>query len=221
MRADLGARLGSLAVLLVAIAGVGCADDSPDNEPGGREATRAGGSSVTSSTDSARPSPQGGAQAPTRSDDSHVRTTTLPNGTIVIQPLPPTNTAVPPGKGCASATIDRDGAKGVVKVPPRPGLSARASGRVVHVRYDTGAALPRCAPDFMSILVDDNDDPRPPVARRFFLRAGRAQSLTIRLPAYFAGAPNVVRATTGTRDGRLSPTARAQIVDWSNRSDGP
>jgi hypothetical protein len=207
MPADLGARLGSLAVLLVAIASVGCADDSPDKEPGAGQATHA--------------SQQGGAQPSTRSDNSHARTTTLPNGTIVIQPPPPTKTAVPPGKDCGSATIDRDGAEVVVKVPPRPGLSARASGRVVHVRYDTGAAPPQCTPDFMSVLVDDNDDPRPPVARRFSLGARGAQSLTIRLPAYFEGEPNVVRATTGMRDGRVSPTARARIVDWSNRPDGP
>jgi hypothetical protein len=137
---------------------------------------------------------------------------TVRNSTIIRSPRRPRSERSLPSERCASSLLERAGATVSVTVPPRPGLSAQLAGGAVRIRYDTGDPPQRCRPSFISILVDNDTDPHPPRGRRLWLRGLHESSLIMPVPDYFDSAPNVVRATTGTRDGRLSPTARVLVT---------
>lgn len=114
----------------------------------------------------------------------------------------------PASDACAKTTVDRDGVRTSVEVPPAPGLRADIVGDAVRVTVDTGRPPARCAPDYFSVRIQFGTDLHAPVSHEQRLRQVGEQTVTIRLPdASGPVADGVVRVTTGTDAGRISPTA--------------
>jgi hypothetical protein len=149
---------------------------------------------------------------PARSVGSHAAPRTLPSGAIVVPPERPRSAMLAPGEGCGKSTLERAGSTVTVTVPPRPGLTAMIASSKVRITYDTGEPPRQCRPDFISVLIDDDGDPHPPRSHRFWLKGLTQDTFAVPVPTYFDSAPDVVRATTGTQDGRLSPTARVLVA---------
>ena len=136
---------------------------------------------------------------------------TLPNGTVIIPPLPPTQAASAASDICASQGVQDGGPAARAPAPPRPGLRAELGRDVVNVYYDPGDPPGRCRPDYIHILVDVNNDALPPLSRTVRLTRPGERKLTVPVPEFFDSMPDVARATTGTDRGQLSPTARVRI----------
>jgi hypothetical protein len=137
---------------------------------------------------------------------------TLPDGAVVVPPPTPTKAEQPASDACEQETVDRDGVPTTVEVPPAPGLRSEVVGDGVRVTVDTGQPPARCAPDYLSVRVQVGTDLRAPITREMRLQRLGEQTLTIRLSDAGASvADGVVRATTGTDAGRISPTASVAL----------
>lgn len=160
-------------------------------------ATTAGSHPTTPELDELRERIPGGSSRPPAR--------TLPNGSVVIPPPTPTTTEQPASDACDQETIDRDGVPTTVEVPPEPGLRAEIVGDSVRVIVDTGQPPARCAPDYLSVSVQVGTELRSPVSRQ--QRLDRLGQQTFTLPLPDGSGAGVVRATTGTDAGHISPTA--------------
>jgi hypothetical protein len=63
------------------------------------------------------------------------------------------------------------------------------------------------------LLLDDLDDRLPPVGARYEINRPGPQRLTLDVPSQFSSGPDVVRASTGTRDGTSSATVSVRITE--------
>ncbi len=186
-----------LSVAIVSVLG-GCGDDeaSVRTEPEARlqetsplpdRAT--GGSTV-----------EGGANS---QGDPGARTVPTSDGTpAVILPARPTAMSVRGGAGCV--------AQGTIGLPPRPGLRARLVGRTVGVNYTVGSAPARCRPKYLRLTLNVSADGQTD-ARTYRVDAAGSGHRRMAIPEYFAATPDVVRASTVTRDGRRSPVVSVRI----------
>lgn len=202
--------LVAVASALSALGAGGCGGSEPDDSHSERSAIEDRTSTQHSTSQQREPSvDQPEVEAPP--EGSPEAATTLPNGTVVIPPERVTEKVVPAGEGCRTATVERGQSTAKVEVPPPPGLSASLHGHSVRIQYDPGQAPRACMPYSISLLVGNEDGSRPPVSRQLRLGAFGSRTLTFPLPAYFASESYVARASTATRDGRVSPTSRVQV----------
>lgn len=138
---------------------------------------------------------------------------TLPNGAVIYPAPAATEPAAPASSRCAHSKLRTTSGRMVsVTVPPAPGLTARRSGsRDVEVVVVPGNPPRRCRPAFVNLLVDDNDDPHPPVARTVRLRGSQRIRLEIHLFKQMKD-PDTARATAVMRRGRTSRTSSVAIL---------
>lgn len=221
--ADKRARWLVAAAVVCAGLAAGCGDEEP-RATTGSDVKRAG--SAPSSSDGG----EGGGGADSdrtahrpRSSEGVGRTSaipldereahTLPSGGVIYPAPPPAERTRPATDECALSRVRQpDGRTVARRVPPSPGLRARwAARREVVVIIDPGSPPRRCRGTFANVLVDDHDDPYPPVARTVRLRRGGVTRVTIPLFDQMEEA-DTARASVGTARGRLSSTAEVAIV---------
>jgi hypothetical protein len=154
-----------------------------------------------------------------RVDDSRSegrRSRTLPNGTVIYPARPPATAVQRPTNRCAETTVRTlGGDKRRDRVPPPPGVRASfRSARVVVVRIQVGRVPSDCKPSFVNVLVDDQEDPLPPVARTVRLNGRDHVQIAMRLFDQMRAA-DTVRVTAGMQSGRIGSTAKVLITNVS------
>jgi hypothetical protein len=152
-------------------------------------------------------------QPPQARTDERGRTVrTTPKGAVLRIPPGPRRSTVRSSNRCARSQIHQGETVRTVSVPPRPGLRANRIGRRIEITYDTGQPPRGCRPAFVSLHADKHTEPYPPVTKRLRLRRLGRHRVSLRIPGYLPSLPDTARASTVTRAGRLSPTARVRIT---------
>lgn len=151
--------------------------------------------------ESTRPRRRGDSDEPSRP-----RTIRTKGGGTIVLPAPPTRTAAEPSSNCSLPPTPETEAS-----PPLPGVTARAeaSGHI-RVRYWFRARPRRCQPHEVVLTLFSSDGTNPSISRPYPLR-GRVTERVVVPPAYFRTTPDVIRARSVTRDGRLSPNVSVRV----------
>lgn len=190
-----------VALVLIALAGGSCGGTSdrkgasegqaskhvPDRAKGSQSARAADPSSKTV------PGPRGPGS----------RRIVTPSGAVVLTAPTPRHARLAPARRCEMV-----GNK--VIAPPRPGLTAKRTGRTVVVTVRFAGVSPSCRAVQLRVTLDRNADATPGVGRT---RALRGPSMTLRLPEPAHFTPDVVSASGISRRGVPGSSATIRLPE--------
>jgi hypothetical protein len=191
-----GAKPGMLAAL-VGAASLGACDNHDDTRVGRDAFQDAAAKVVTRQTD--RPRSKGPVRRASR------RVVRAPDGTPgIIAPAAPRYTVTRPSAGC----VTRDG----VKLPPTPGITSRpANEGSVAIRYRVAHRSAGCVPVALRLTVQTLDGRKGSITKPYALDR-LTGSILIEKPPQFAGAIQVVRASTVSSSGTRSLVTAVRVT---------
>ena len=138
-------------------------------------------------------------------------TVTEASGAVVSRPVKPTEYETAPSPSCERQPYKSGSGGGLIVVPPRPGLTAKAvSDRVVEVSWEFEEVPGDCRPTSMlvSIVANDATGATPTTVTVPF--TGQAGSTTVEYPE-FLPPPDVALASAVMTRGERSRTAKVLI----------
>ena len=141
----------------------------------------------------------------------HGEAVTEPSGAIVSKPLKPTEYETEPSPSCERRPYKSASGGGLIIVPPRPGLHARAvSPRRVQLSWWFDEVPSDCRPVAMlvSIVANDATGGTPTTVTVPF--TGQTGTATVEYPE-FLPPPDVALASSVMAQGQRSRTARILI----------
>jgi hypothetical protein len=197
--------LSAVVGLVLVVGGCGDEGSGPEARTGDREAMRPSGSD-------AEGTPNVPAGAPRRSGDGSAdvlegrRPVPTEGGGVYYAPTEPRVEVVEPSRACVRGSDEPH--------PPRPGLQAVRSGdRRFRVRVILEPVPRECAPKFIRMAFDVNDDPLPPaspLAGPLIPATRFSPWLEVMVPDRVKDA-DVLSAISVTADGRSGDAASVLI----------
>jgi hypothetical protein len=139
------------------------------------------------------------------------KTVTEASGAIVSKPVKPTEYETEPSPSCERSPYKSASGGGLIIVPPRPGLSARAvSARSVEVTWWFEEVPQDCQPASMLVAIVANDAAGATPTTVTVPFTGQTGTATIEYPE-FLPLPDVALASSVMAAGQRSRTARILI----------
>jgi hypothetical protein len=138
-------------------------------------------------------------------------TVTEPSGAMSSRPLKPKEYETQPSPSCERQPYRSASGDGLIVVPPRPGLTAKAvSARTIEVSWWFEEVPLDCRPASMLVSIVANDAVRATPTTVKVPFTGQTGSVTLDYPD-FLPAPDVALASALTLRGRRSRTAKVLI----------
>jgi hypothetical protein len=138
-------------------------------------------------------------------------TITQPSGATVSRPLKPANYQTEPSPTCERQPYKSASGGGLIVVPPRPGLEARAvSARTVELKWWFEDVPSDCRPETMLVSIVANDAPSATPTTVVVPFTGSTGSATVSYPD-FLPPPDVALASAVMARGERSRTARVLV----------
>jgi hypothetical protein len=141
----------------------------------------------------------------------HGEAVTQASGAIVSKPVKPTEYETEPSPSCERRPYKSASGGGLIIVPPRPGLSARAvSARSVELSWWFDEVPSDCRPVAMLVSIVANDATLATPTTVTVPFTGQTGTATVDYPE-FLPPPDVALASSLTKRGQRSRTARVLI----------
>lgn len=138
-------------------------------------------------------------------------TITEPSGATSSRPLKPEGYETAPSPTCERQPYKSGSGGGLIVVPPRPGLEARAvSVRTVELKWWFEDVPGDCRPETMLLSIVANDAPSATPTTVTVPFSGRTGSATVSYPD-FLPPPDVALASAVMARGERSRTARVLV----------
>jgi len=138
-------------------------------------------------------------------------TVTEASGAMVSRPVKPTVYETEPSPSCERQPYKRASGNGLIVVPPRPGLSARAvSARSVEISWWFEELPTDCRPASMLVSIVANDATGATPTTQTVSFTGQTGTTTLEYPA-FLPPPDVALLSATMAQGQHSRTAKVLI----------
>jgi hypothetical protein len=136
---------------------------------------------------------------------------TEPSGAVVLRPVKPSEHETDPSPSCERQPFKSPYGGGLVVVPPRPGLTAKAlAERTIRLSWQFEAVPEDCRPSSMRISIVANDARGATPTTESVPYTGRTGAATLTYPD-FLPPPDVALASATMANGRSSRTAKVLI----------